>query len=137
MTPDQPILRMNPPTLPDAGNAGYSQISIVEPGRLAFISGQVALTPDDGPVPADFGDHADLVIRNARAAIAAAGATPRDLVMVRIYMVGLSKERTDILKPRLEALFDGARPSVTGIGVAALFTPDLQLEIEMVVRVSA
>src|SRR5690606_8474915 len=36
------IKRVNPETLPDAGRAGYSQISIVEPARLAFVSGQVA-----------------------------------------------------------------------------------------------
>ena len=32
------IVRMNPATLPDAGKVGYSQISIANPGRLAFIS---------------------------------------------------------------------------------------------------
>lgn len=36
----QTITRMNPGSLPDAGQAGYSQISIVEPGRLAFVSGR-------------------------------------------------------------------------------------------------
>ncbi len=36
--------------------------------------------------------------------------------------------------PHLLALFGGAQPSLTGIGVAALAGPDLQMEVEMVVR---
>jgi hypothetical protein len=31
----QTVVRMNPSTLPNAGEMGYSQISIVEPGRMA------------------------------------------------------------------------------------------------------
>lgn len=34
-------------------------------------------------------------------------------------------------------LFDGARPSLTGIGVAALAGPDLQLKVEMIVRLQS
>lgn len=33
------ITRVNPPALPDTGAAGYSQISIADAGRLAFVSG--------------------------------------------------------------------------------------------------
>ena len=36
--------------------------------------------------------------------------------------------------PHLLAMFEGARPSITGIGVAALAGPDLQLEMELTVR---
>ena len=36
------LTRMNPSDLPDARRVGYSQISIVPTGRLAFVSGQVA-----------------------------------------------------------------------------------------------
>lgn len=34
--------RLNPPSLPDASVVWFSHITIVEPGRLAFVSGQVA-----------------------------------------------------------------------------------------------
>lgn len=129
-----PLTRLNPPTLPDAGALGYSQITTVEPGRLAFISGQVAASPDGAPAPENFEDQARLVVRNAKAALDAVGATSQDLVMIRIYVVDLTPERLDALRPHLQALFDGAQPSITGIGVAALAAPDFQLEIEMIVR---
>lgn len=129
-----PITRLNPPSLPDAGEAGYSQISIVEPGRLAFISGQVAWRANGEPVPTTLAGQAELVVGNARAALTAIGAAPKDLVMVRVYLVNLTPERLDVLWPHMHALFDGAQPSLTGLGVAGLAAPDLQLEIELVVR---
>ena len=128
------LTRMNPPTLPDAGALGYSQITIAEPGRMAFISGQVAWRPDGEPAPETLAEQAELVVSNARAALAAAGASPQDLAMIRAYVVDLTPERLDVLWPYIHALFDGAQPSVTGIGVAALAAPGLQLEIEMIVR---
>ena len=130
----QSITRLNPPSLPDAGAAGYSQISIVEPSRLAFISGQVAWRPSDEPVPETLTGQAEIVVSNARAALKAVGASPQDLVMVRVYLIDLTPERLEELWPHLHALFDGAKPSLTGIGVAGLAGPGLQLEIEMVVR---
>jgi enamine deaminase RidA (YjgF/YER057c/UK114 family) len=129
-----PITRLNPASLPDAGAAGYSQISIVEPSRLAFISGQVAWRRDGKPVPDTLAGQAEVVVGNARAALAAVGATPNDLVMVRVYLVNLTSERMEVLMPHLHALFDGTQPSLTGVGVAGLASPELQLEIEMVAR---
>jgi enamine deaminase RidA (YjgF/YER057c/UK114 family) len=49
-------------------------------------------------------------------------------------MVDLTPERLDEGMPHLIALFDGAQPSLTGVGVAALAAPDLHVEVEMVVR---
>jgi enamine deaminase RidA (YjgF/YER057c/UK114 family) len=120
--------------LPDASAAGYSQISIVEPSRLAFISGQVAWRSDGQPVPETLAAQADVVVGNARAALAAVGASAKDLVMVRVYLVNLTSERLEVLMPRLHELFDGSRPSLTGVGVAALASPELQVEIEMIAR---
>lgn len=131
----QSLTRLNPTSLPDAGAIGYSQITTVEPGRLAFISGQVALRPGGGPVPASLAEQAKVVVENARAALDAVGASPEDLVMARVYVVDLTPERLETLMPHLLDLFDGAKPSLTGIGVAALAGPDLQLEVEMIARI--
>ena len=131
----QPIVRLNPASLPDAGALGYSQISIVEPGRLAFVSGQVAVRPDGAPVPAGLVEQTKIVGANIKSALAAIGATPQDIVMARIYMVDLTPERLDEMMPHLLAAFDGTQPSLTGVGVVALAAPDLQLEMELVVRI--
>ena len=130
----QPIARLNPPSLPDTSALGYSQISIAEPGRLAFISGQVALRPGGAPPPDSLGEQMEIVAANARAALDAVGARPQDIVMARVYAVDLTPERLEEVMPPLLAAFDGARPSLTGIGVAALAGPGLQDEMELTVR---
>src|SRR5690349_21286793 len=129
------LIRINPPSLFDSTGTGYSQISVSEPGRLAFISGQVAWDAGTAPTPERFGEQAALVVRNCRRALSEAGATPADLVMARVYVVDLDRPRVAELVPYLKDLFEGAQPSLTCIGVAALAAPDLLLEIEMVARV--
>jgi len=130
----QSLTRLNPPSLPDAASIGYSQISIVESGRLAFVSGQVALNADGGPVPACLVEQTRMVAANARAALSAIGASPRDIAIARCYVTDLTPERLDRAFPVLLEMFDGAQPSVTGIGVAALAAPDFQIELELTVR---
>lgn len=128
------ITRLNPTTLPNAGAMGYSQISIVEPGRMAYISGQVAWQPDGQAAPKGLVEQMSIVSRNAKAALDAIGATPHDVVIARIYMVNLTPERLEELMPPFLSTFEGAQPCVTGVGVAALAAPDLQVEMELVVR---
>ncbi len=128
------LARLNPPSLPDASALGYSQITTVEPGRLAFISGQVASRPGGEPAPDGLAEQAALVVTNAKAALEAVGASAADLVMVRVYVVDLTPARLEVLMPHLHVLFDGAQPSLTGVGVVALAGPNLQVEIEMIAR---
>ncbi|ABC82651.1 RidA family protein [Anaeromyxobacter dehalogenans] len=130
-----PIARLNPPTLPDAGAMGYSQISVVEPGsRMAYVSGQVAWRPGGEAPPADLLEQTRIAARNARAALDALGATPQDVVIARCFVTDLTPERLHAMFPAVLELFDGAKPCLTGVGVAALAAPDLQVELELTVR---
>ena len=130
----QTITRLNPPSLPDSTSLGYSQITTVEPGRMAYISGQVAARPNGEPVPDDGVGQAKIVAANAKAALDALGATPEDIVMVRIFMVDLNSDTLGRAFPVLLDMFDGAQPSITGVGVATLAGPNLKIEMEMTVR---
>lgn len=133
----QPIVRMNPSTLPNAGEIGYSQISIVEPGRMAYVSGQVAWRPNGEPVPAGLMEQMKIVATNAEAALHALGATPEDIVIARCFVTDLTPERLEQVFPPLLEMFKGAKPCITGVGVAALAAPDLQVELELTVRLPA
>lgn len=129
------VVRMNPKALPDAGKVGYSQVSIAEPGRLAFVSGQVAWRAGGGSVPGSLAEQTAIVVGNLRGALDALGATPDDIVQMRIYVIDLRPETQEIAMTEIMRLLNGAKPSLTGIGVAALAAPDLQIEVEMVVRI--
>ncbi|WP_300073326.1 RidA family protein [uncultured Ruegeria sp.] len=131
------IDRMNPAALPDAGNVGYSQISITHPAPLAFVSGQVAWSADGTPAPESLAEQTAVVVANLQGALDALQASPDDIVQMRIYMTALRPETQEIAMTEIMRFLDGAKPSLTGIGVAALAGPDLQIEVEMVVQIAA
>ena len=131
----QPIIRLNPPTMPNSQDMGYSQISIVEPGRMAYVSGQVAWTPDGTPAPDSLAEQTRLAAANAQAALDALGATSQDIVMLRCFMTDLNDDALAEAFPPLLELLDGAEPCITGVGVAALAGADLKIELELTVRV--
>lgn len=59
---------------------------------------------------------------------------PHDIVQMRIYVTDLTDETLSEAMKQLTVFLNGARPSLTGVGVAKLASPDLQIEIEMVVQ---
>jgi enamine deaminase RidA (YjgF/YER057c/UK114 family) len=128
------MTRLNPPELPNTSSIGYSQISIAEAGKMAFVSGQVATAENGLPAPKDFDGQAAQVMRKAANALAAIGAKPEDIAIARIYVVGLNDERLASTVNHFKALCGDAAPSLTGIGVAALAGADLLIEMEMQVR---
>lgn len=128
------VTRISPASLPDTEALGYSQISVVEPGRLAFVSGQVA-TDRNGNVPTGLRAQTETVVRNLGAALEALGASSYDIVQLRIYSLDMTEAGIGTLMGVVGAFLRGARPSLTGVGVTALASPDFLLEIEMVVRV--
>lgn len=128
------LTRMNPSDLPDAREVGYSQISIVPTGRLAFVSGQVAWDAKGATVPDTLELQTLKVVDNLSRALHALGASVSDIVQMRIYMTNLNDETMGIAMKELLAFLNGTQPSLTGVGVAALAAPDLQIEIEMSVQ---
>ncbi|MFC3153244.1 RidA family protein [Litoribrevibacter euphylliae] len=128
------IIRVNPETMPNSAEIGYSQISIVEPGRMAYVSGQVATRPNEELIPDSLAEQMQIVSENAQAALSAVGAEPKDIVLARVYVVDLTPEKLEELMPAFLSTFDGAKPCVTGIGVQALASPEFLVEMELVVR---
>jgi enamine deaminase RidA (YjgF/YER057c/UK114 family) len=128
------VTRRNPPTMWDMASLGYSHISIAEPGRVAFLSGQIAVKPGSGEVPQDLAGQAKLATASLAAALEDLEATAQDIVMLRVYVVNATTESFGQALTPLRELFGGAMPSITTIGVQALYKPEIKVEIEMVVR---
>lgn len=129
------VARRNPPTIWNSTVNGHSQISVIEPGKLAFMSGQVAERRDGAPVPRDLAGQAQIVAANLAAELDDVKATPSDIVSLRMFVVNATTERFREAWTPLKERLGGNRPSLTAIGVQALWRPELQLEVEMVVRV--
>lgn len=134
LTRTSPVSRLNPSTMLDATEIGNSQISIVEAGRLAFVAGQTATRNDGGPIPRDLSSQAQIVAAQLAAALGALGASPREVVTFRMYLVDATTDRFKEAWAPIREMLRGEMPSATAIGVQALWTPELQLEVEMTVR---
>lgn len=132
--PSPSVSRRNPPTMWDMASLGYSQISVAEPGRLAFLSGQIAATPGGAEPPEDLGGQAKLATASLAAALKDLKATAQDIVLLRVYVVNATSEAFGQALTPLRELFGDAMPSITTIGVQALYKPEMKIEIEMVVR---
>lgn len=130
-----PVTRRNPSSLLDATSIDLSQISVAGASRLAFLSGQTATPRDRGEVPDDIADQGRMVAINLAAALDDLGASPSDIVLLRVYVVDATTDRFLKAWSPIREMLGGEMPSMTGIGVQALWTPALQLEVEMVVRV--
>jgi enamine deaminase RidA (YjgF/YER057c/UK114 family) len=61
-------------------------------------------------------------------------ASVQDILMMRVYVVNATTEAFQQVLTALRELLGDAMPSMTTIGVQALYTPEILVEIEMVVR---
>jgi enamine deaminase RidA (YjgF/YER057c/UK114 family) len=128
------VSRRNPATMWDMTSFGFSHISVVEPGRLAFLSGQIATTLGSEGVPEDLASQARLATANLAAALKELKASARDIVMLRVYVVNADREKFQQAVAPLLELVGYAKPSITTVGVQALYMPEIKVEIEMTVR---
>ncbi len=127
------IERLNPEGVPDAAELGYTQVTTVTPGRLAFVSGQIARRAVGDPVPSGLAEQAAIIAADLLAVLDGLDATPEHIVMLRLYLVDLSPDRMAEALPSLAGVFGDRAPSVTAVGVTSLADPEFQLEVEMVV----
>jgi enamine deaminase RidA (YjgF/YER057c/UK114 family) len=111
---------------------GYTHAVAVEGGRTIFIAGQVAFDHDGNLVgPGDLGVQAAKALENLVAALAAAGATPADVVKLNTYVVNYKPADLPIIREARSRIFvDENLPASTLIGVQALALDGLLIESE-------
>ncbi|MPY59248.1 RidA family protein [Streptomyces spongiae] len=117
-----------PPDGVAPGN-GYSHVVVGE-GRLVVISGQVALDEKGNVVgEGDAAAQARQVFENLRRCLAAGGATFADVAKLTFYVTDVAV--LPEVRVARDAHIDTARPPAsTAVQVAALFRPELLLEVE-------
>jgi enamine deaminase RidA (YjgF/YER057c/UK114 family) len=106
---------------------GFSRAVVA--GRHVFVSGTAPIMADGVDPPADAYGQARRCFEIIVAALAEAGATPRDVVRTRMYLVR-AEDVEDVMRAHAE-LFEDVRPAATGVIVAALFDPKWLVEIEV------
>jgi enamine deaminase RidA (YjgF/YER057c/UK114 family) len=114
----------------------YSAGFDVDPGRMVFVAGQVAMDGDGKIVgEGDLAAQAAQVFRNLSAVLAEAGCTLRDVVKFTTFLTRYEDfaKLAEWRKPLYTETFpDGAYPPNTGVVISALARPGLLLEIEAI-----
>lgn len=126
------VTRINPETLYDAVRYGFSHASLQEGGKTLHLAGQVAWDKDHAVVGGgDLALQTRQALANLKEVLAAAGATPADIVRLRTYVVDHSPDKLGPVLSEVGAFFgENAPPPNTFIGVQALALPDFLVEIE-------
>jgi 2-iminobutanoate/2-iminopropanoate deaminase len=108
-------------------------VEVTTPGRMLFVSGQVA-TRDDGSVPESIEDQTRQVISNMTALLAGAGMTTANVVK---YTIFLTDERHQPgFVSAAAGLLTQPPPAITLVIVKALADPKYLLEVEAIAMAS-
>lgn len=111
---------------------GYSHV-VEATGKMVFVAGQIALDKDGKVVgPGDMKAQTRQVLENVTAALAAAGASWKDVVKANTYVVNLNADSIAAIREVRGDFFPAENPPAsTLIGVTALAMDGLLIEIEV------
>jgi enamine deaminase RidA (YjgF/YER057c/UK114 family) len=125
-----PMTHINPDAL--SKPTGYSHVVTVTGGKPVFIAGQVSLDRQGNVVGVgDLKAQARQVYENLKTALAAAGATFKDVTKITTFLTRI--DRIAEVREVRAAYFQGAEPPAsTTVGVTGLARPELLIEIEAV-----
>ena len=127
------IKRTNPPEL--SKPTGYTHVVEATGGKTVYISGQIALDKDGKVVgQGDMKAQAEQVFRNLQAALAAAGATFKDVVKMNTYTTDMSQVQA--VRDVRARYFGDVTPASTLVQVVHLARPEFLLEIEVIAVVN-
>jgi len=123
---------INPTTLFDSIQFGFSQIVVSNPGKFISISGQVAWDKHQNIIGEnDLATQTEKALDNLKTAMEEAGGSMDDIVMLRIYKVNYQKEDGPVISEILGDYFGVDNPPAsTWLSVQGLANEKFMIEIE-------
>jgi enamine deaminase RidA (YjgF/YER057c/UK114 family) len=122
---------INPDELPVPES--YTHVAVATGGTLVFVAGQVAEDADDNLVgPGDFAAQARQAFANLSLCLAAAGAAPKQVARITIYVVDHRPEYLAHIAAARIAVFGDHKPADTILGVQTLAEPGRLIEVEAI-----
>lgn len=110
---------------------GYAHAVLAAPGRLVFLGGQTALTPDGTISGRTLPEQMDVAAGNVATALRAAGGSVQDIVSMQIFVCDPADYRRQL--PELGRVWRrhfGRRYPATGLfGVTRLFDDEALIEL--------
>jgi enamine deaminase RidA (YjgF/YER057c/UK114 family) len=126
-----PLEFINPDDLPTPES--YTQVVAATGRRLVFVAGQVAEdTRGELVARGDLAGQARQAFANLGRALRAAGAEPRQVARITIYVVGHRPEYLPLISAARIAVFGDHKPADTLLGVETLAESGYLIEVDAI-----
>ena len=125
-TPHQIV---NPESLP--APSGFTHAVVAQAGRTVYLAGQVAQGADGRITGETIVEQFDLAAANVAKALEAAGADPRDMVSMQIFVTSIDEYRRAHreIGEAYRRHFGRHYPAMTLLEVRRLFDPAAKVEL--------
>jgi len=111
--------------------AGFSHAAVAAPGRLVFLAGQTAHQLDGSVKGSTMAEQFGAACENVATALAAAGATPADVVSMQIFTpdVEAYREQSRAIGAAYRQVFGPHYPPMALFGVSRLYDTAALVEV--------
>jgi enamine deaminase RidA (YjgF/YER057c/UK114 family) len=121
---------VNPDTVFNTVQYGFSQAVIVTGQRRMLLSGQVGVDINEHTVGPGLQEQTEAALDNIARVLAAAGGTMAQVIMLRIYICETAREDQEVIAQALRDRFPADPPPSSWVIVSGLSLPEWLIEIE-------
>ena len=121
---------INPTTVFNSLQYGFSQAMEVPEGRRIMLSGQVGVDAQERTVGPGITEQTATALDNVEKVLAAVGGDLSHVIMLRLYIVESAREQQEPIAEALRQRFAHNPPPSSWIIVSGLSLPEWLIEIE-------
>ncbi len=121
---------LNPDSVFDTQQYGFSQAVISQGGRRIHLSGQVGVDEHERLVGDDLASQTHAALHNVRRILDAAGGSLQHVLMLRIYIAAQARDEQAHIVDALRSFFPAQPPATSWVVVTGLSEPEWLIEIE-------
>ena len=121
---------INPKTVFNSLQYGFSQAVVVPSGQRVVLSGQVGVDAEENTVGTDISTQIMVALSNIEAILAEIGADLSHVVILRIYIVDSAKNDQQRITEALLKRFPVNPPATSWVIVSGLAEPEWLVELE-------
>lgn len=121
---------VNPESVFNSLQYGFSQAVVTEGGRRVLLSGQVGVDSNEKTVAADLHSQTHASVDNIEKVLAEVDGDLTHVIMMRIYILESQKNNQDVISEVLLKRFPLNPPATSWVFVSGLSLPEWLIEIE-------
>ena len=121
---------INPTTVFNSLQYGFSQAMEVRDGRRILLSGQVGVDADERTVGPGIAEQTATALDNIEKVLAAAAGDLSHVIMLRLYIFESARDQQEPIAAALRERFPNNPPPSSWIIVSGLSLPEWLIEIE-------